>query len=110
MSISRTEDPLSYNVENIRFADPIEGSIPLAGGKKSSFFRIPIKTKKENGQESDLIFVLDRSSSFGISEYAEDGGKYSATLSIQLTDRENPTDRQRKTVEVFQEIAEAAKN
>ncbi len=110
MSISRTEDPLSYNVENIRFAEAVEGSIPLAGGKKSSFFRIPIKTKKENGQESDLIFVLDRSSSFGVSEYAEDGNKYSATLSIQLTDRENPSERQRKTVQVFQEIAEAAKN
>ena len=110
MSISRTEDPLSYNVENLRFSEPVEGSIPLAGGKKSTFFRIPIKTKKENGQESDLIFVLDRSSSFGISEYAEEAGKYSATLSIQLTDRDTPSERQRKTVQVFQDIADAAKN
>ena len=110
MSISRTEDPLSYNIENIRFSEPVEGSIPLAGGKKSTFLRIPIKTKKENGQESDLIFVLDRSSSFGISEYAEEAGKYSATLSIQLTDRDTPTERQRKTVQVFQEISDAVKN
>ena len=110
MSISRTEDPLTYNVENLRFSEPVEGSIPLPGGKKSAFFRIPIKTKKENGQESDLIFVLDRSSSFGISEYAEEAGKYSATLSIQLTDRDTPSERQRKTVQVFQDIAEAAKN
>jgi Protein of unknown function (DUF2738) len=110
MSISRTEDPLSYNVENIRFSEPVEGSVTLPGGKKSSFFRLPIKTKKENGQEGDLIFVLERSSSFGISEYAEESGKYSVTLSIQLTDRDSPSERQRKTVQVFQDIAEAAKN
>jgi hypothetical protein len=110
MSISRTEDPLTYNVENIRFAEPVEGSIPLKGGGKSPFLRVPIKTKKENGQESDLIFILDRSSSFGVSEYAEEENKYSATMSVLLTDRDTPTERQRKTVQVFQEIADAVKN
>jgi hypothetical protein len=100
MSNSLT-DPLTYDAENVIFEDIIEKTIP---GQSSKYYNIGIKTRTASGKPGNLILRFDRSSSFGISN------TYGTTLSVQLYDRDGPTERQRKTVELINEIVERAKD
>lgn len=95
---SRLTDPLTYDVSRIVFTAPEEMKLPeKAGG--GTYQRVGIKTLSDNGKSTkDLLLVFDRCSSFGVST------KYSASVGIILLDRDNPTDRQLKTVEVLKAL------
>lgn len=101
MSKIQLSDPLTYDISKLVFGEIEEKTIP---GQKSTYSRVNIKTVYPNGKEGDLIFRLDRSHSFGISN------TYGLTMSIQLYDRDAPTERQRKTVEIINEIVDRAKD
>jgi len=101
MAPIQVSDPLTYDINNLIFTEIEEKTIE---NPKSTYFRVGIKTKYENGQIGDLIFAFDRSSSFGISN------QFGITLSVQLYDREGATERQRKTVEIIEKISEKAKD
>jgi hypothetical protein len=101
MAPTQVSDPLTYDIKNLIFTEIEEKTIE---NPKSTYFRVGIKTRYENGQVGDLIFAFDRSGSFGISD------QFGITLSVQLHDREGPTERQRKTVEVIEKISEKAKD
>ena len=94
-------DPLNYDSSKLVFGEVEEKTIP---GQKSTYYRVGIKTVYNNGKEGDLVFALDRSHSFGISN------TYGLTLSVQLYDKEGATERQRKTVEAINAIVERAKD
>jgi hypothetical protein len=99
--MSQLSDPLNYDLSQLIFQEPEEKTIP---GQKSNYYRVGIKTRYDDGSIGDLILGFDRSNSFGISN------TYGHTLSIQLYDRDFPTDRQRKTVQLIEQIVDKAKD
>ncbi len=102
MSKNILSDPINYDVESIIFSEPEEKKLPNDPSVK--YFRVGIKTKNPDGTVGDLILGLDRSTSFGIST------KYGVSMSIVLQDREGPSDRQNKTIDVFKAISEKCKD
>ena len=97
-SASRLNDPIDFDVNRLVFSDPEEMKLPeKAGG--GTYQRVNIKVKSQNGKgNSDLLLVFDRCSSFGVST------KYGTSVGLIMLDRDNPTERQTKTVDLLKSI------
>jgi hypothetical protein len=89
-------DPLTYDVNNMVFTEPEERKLP--NDTTVTYFRSGIKTKNEKGELQDLLLVLDRSTSFGVST------KFGASLGVMILDRDSPSPTQLKTLELFSKI------
>lgn len=101
-------DPMDYDLSNLEFDAPIktEGS-----GNIPPFYRINIFTRIGK-VESDLVFEMDRCKTFGIKE-AVDNNTNNLTgyaCGILMFDQGAPTERQIKTLEVFQAVVEKCKD
>ena len=101
--------PDNYDLSNLIFDDPVEGTIP---NSKLLFYKINIGTKNPNGSEGDLVFVLERSSTFGIKESRDPSQNLIGySMGIILYDRDNGQDEyQRKVTETFNELVEKCKD
>lgn len=110
MSFDNTQltSAFGYDVKNIRFRKPMDGSILNDTVK---FKRISIGTRNPDGSLGELVIPTLQVYSFGLSENVNpqtmktDG--YS--LSLCLTTKDAPTEEQKKWVETFNAIVEHIK-
>jgi len=102
-------DPINYNVENIVFDEPTENNIP---GSTLKFFRVNVGTKNPNGTEGNLVLKLDKCMSYGLQETRDmqTGVLNGYSISLCMKDKEGATERQEKTLEVFNKIVEKCKD
>jgi len=102
-------DPLTYNVENVLFDEPSENTIP---GSTLKFYRVNIGTKNPNGTEGNLVLKLDKCMSYGLQETRDmqTGVLNGYSISLCMKDKEGATERQEKTLEVFNKIVEKCKD
>lgn len=96
--------PTNYDINNIIFQAPVCEEKKLADGKPLVYWRVPIKTKLSNGTEGDLLILFDESPCFGISN------QYGYSMGISMFNRDGPTTHQKATVDLFNDIAEKAKD
>lgn len=98
-----------YNVNNMRFSEPIPGKIP--GEVKMSYNRINITTKNPDGSYGDLIFPTEKMSSFGVKPTKPPGSDVinGYSMSYFLYDREGPTEYQKALVETLNNVTEHVK-
>ena len=100
-------DFLTYDVNDLIFDAPVLGKMieenPDNKKKKEiNYYRIPIKTRNPDGSEGELLFGVENASTFGIStEYK--------TISLRLHDG-NPSERQSRSIQVFNDIIERCKD
>jgi hypothetical protein len=110
MSFDNTQltSAFGYDVKNMRFRKPIDGSILNDTVK---FKRIAIGTRNPDGSLGELVIPTLQVYSFGLSEninpQSQKADGYS--LSLCLYNKENPTDEQKKWVETFNAIVENVK-
>jgi len=101
-------DPMDYDLSNLEFDSPIktEGS-----GNIPPFYRINIFTRIGK-TESDLVFEMDRCRMFGIKETVDNNTNNLTGYScgIMMFDQGAPSERQIKTLEVFQQVVEKCKD
>ena len=97
-----------YDVKNMRFRKPIDGSILNDTVK---FKRIAIGTRNPDGSLGDLVIPTLQVYSFGLSENINPQSQKTDgySLSLCLYNKENPTDEQKKWVETFNSIVENVK-
>lgn len=110
MSFDNTQltSAFGYDVKNIRFRKPVDGSILNDTVK---FKRIAIGTRNPDGTLGELVIPTLSVYSFGLSEninpQTQKADGYS--LSLCLYSKDNPTDEQKKWVETFNAIVEYIK-
>jgi hypothetical protein len=98
-----------YDVNNMRFRKPIDGSLPNDTTVK--FKRIAIGTKNPDGSLGDLIVPTLRLYSFGLSPNRDQktGNIDGYSIPLCLFNREDPTEEQRQWVDTFNKIVEHIK-
>ena len=110
MSFDNTQltSAFNYDVKNMRFRKPIDGSILNDTVK---FKRVAIGTRNPDGSLGELVIPTLQVYSFGLSEninpQSQKADGYS--LSLCLYNKENPTEEQKKWVETFNAIVENVK-
>ena len=110
MSFDNTQltSAFGYDVKNMRFRKPIDGSILNDTVK---FKRVAIGTRNPDGSLGELVIPTLPVYSFGLSEninpQSQKADGYS--LSLCLYNKDNPTDEQKKWVETFNAIVENVK-
>lgn len=111
MSFDNTQltSAFGYDVNNMRFRKPLDGSLPNDTTVK--FKRIAIGTKNPDGSLGDLIIPTLRVYSFGLSPNRDQKtGKIDGySIPLCLFSRDEPTDEQRKWVETFNNVVEHTK-
>lgn len=110
MSFDNTQltSAFGYDVKNMRFRKPIDGSILNDTVK---FKRVAIGTRNPDGSLGDLVIPTLPVYSFGLSENINPQSQKTDgySLSLCLYNKENPTDEQKKWVETFNAIVENVK-
>ena len=104
---TQISDPCDYNIDNLIFDEPIKTEV----NGIPPFYRINLATKIGNS-ESELVFQMDRCRMFGIKE-SRDNNTNNLTgyvVGTMMFDQNNATERQRKTLETFQQIVEKCKD
>jgi|LauGreDrversion4_2_1035121.scaffolds.fasta_scaffold09022_4 hypothetical protein len=111
MSFDNTQltSAFGYDVNNMRFRKPLDGSLPNDTTVK--FKRIAIGTKNPDGSLGDLIIPTLRVYSFGLSPNRDQKtGKIDGySIPLCLFSRDDPTDEQRKWVDTFNNVVEHTK-
>ena len=116
---------VDYDVNNIIFAEPKESEFkPPNGGVPMKNFRISMSTKNQDGTSGELVFALDESYCFGISNntkkddsapgapapvQAEGEGSFGHSLALCLTNKESPTQNQLGFIKTLEQIIEHSK-
>jgi hypothetical protein len=103
---TQISDPCDYNIDNLIFDEPIKTEV----NGIPPFYRINLATKFGN-TESELVFQMDRCRMFGIKE-SRDNNTNNLTgyvVGTMMFDQNNATERQRKTLETFQQIVDDKK-
>jgi hypothetical protein len=110
MSFDNTQltSAFGYDVKNMRFRKPIDGSILNDTVK---FKRIAIGTRNPDGSLGELVIPTLQVYSFGLSENINPQSQKTDgySLSLCLYNKENPSDEQKKWVETFNAIVENVK-
>ena len=110
MSFDNTQltSAFNYDVKNIRFRKPVDGSILNDTVK---FKRIAIGTRNPDGTLGELIIPTLSVYSFGLSENVNPQTQKADghSLSLCLYSKDNPSDEQKKWVETFNAIVEYIK-
>jgi hypothetical protein len=110
MSYDNTQltSAFGYDVKNIRFRKPIDGSILNDTVK---FKRIAIGTRNPDGSLGELVIPTLQVYSFGLSENVnpQTSKTDGYSLSLCLYTKDNPTEEQKKWVETFNSIVEHIK-
>jgi hypothetical protein len=110
MSYDNTQltSPFGYDVKNMRFRKPVDGSILNDTVK---FKRIAIGTRNPDGSLGDLVIPTLQVYSFGLSENINPQSQKTDgySLSLCLYNKDNPTEEQKKWVETFNSIVENVK-
>jgi hypothetical protein len=110
MSFDNTQltSAFGYDVKNMRFRKPIDGSILNDTVK---FKRVAIGTRNPDGSLGELVIPTLQVYSFGLSENINPQSQKTDgySLSLCLYNKENPTDEQKKWVETFNAIVENVK-
>lgn len=110
MSYDNTQltSAFGYDVKNIRFRKPIDGSILNDTVK---FKRIAIGTRNPDGSLGELVIPTLQVYSFGLSENVnpQTSKTDGYSLSLCLYTKDNPTEEQKKWVETFNSIVEYIK-
>lgn len=111
MSFDNTQltSAFGYDINNMRFRKPLDGSLPNDTTVK--FKRISIGTKNPDGSLGDLILPTLRLYSFGLSPNRDQktGRIDGYSIPLCMFNRDEPTDEQRKWVETFNNIVEHTK-
>ena len=112
MSFDNTQltSAIGYDVKNMRFRKPIDGSIP---NSTVVFKRVPIGTRNPDGSYGDLcIQTPKRLFSFGLSPNTNmNTGKTDGyTLSLCLYNKDAPTDEEKAWVDTFNRIVDNIKD
>ena len=107
MSLQLTEAS-GYNIENMVFSDPVNGSIP---NSTIQFKRIMIKTKYPNGQIGDLILPTERLYSFGVNKNtSQETGKVTGyTMPMCMWSRDNCTKEEKEWTDTLTKIVDKCK-
>jgi hypothetical protein len=110
MSFTETQltSAFGYDVKNIRFRKPVDGSILNDTVK---FKRIAIGTRNPDGSLGELVIPTIQVYSFGLSENVnpQTSKTDGYSLSLCLYSKDNPTEEQKKWVETFNAIVEYIK-
>lgn len=110
MSFDNTQltSAFGYDVKNIRFRKPVDGSILNDTVK---FKRIAIGTKNPDGSLGELVIPTLQVYSFGLSENVnpQTSKTDGYSLSLCLYSKDNVTEEQKKWVETFNSIVEHIK-
>lgn len=110
MSFTETQltSAFGYDVKNIRFRKPVDGSILNDTVK---FKRIAIGTRNPDGSLGELVIPTLQVYSFGLSENVnpQTSKTDGYSLSLCLYSKDNPTEEQKKWVETFNAIVEYIK-
>jgi hypothetical protein len=110
MSFDNTQltSAFGYDVKNIRFRKPVDGSILNDTVK---FKRIAIGTRNPDGTLGELVIPTLSVYSFGLSENVNPQTQKADghSLSLCLYSKDNPSDEQKKWVETFNSIVEYIK-
>lgn len=110
MSFDNTQltSAFGYDVKNIRFRKPVDGSILNDTVK---FKRIAIGTRNPDGTLGELVIPTLSVYSFGLSENVNPQTQKADghSLSLCLYSKDNPSDEQKKWVETFNAIVEYIK-
>jgi hypothetical protein len=110
MSFDNTQltSAFGYDVKNIRFRKPVDGSILNDTVK---FKRIAIGTKNPDGSLGELVIPTLQVYSFGLSENVnpQTSKTDGYSLSLCLYSKDNVTEEQKKWVETFNSIVEYIK-
>jgi len=110
MSFDNTQltSAFGYDVKNIRFRKPVDGSILNDTVK---FKRIAIGTRNPDGTLGELIIPTLSVYSFGLSENVnpQTSKTDGYSLSLCLYSKDNPTDEQKKWVDTFNSIVDHIK-
>lgn len=110
MSFTETQltSAFGYDVKNIRFRKPVDGSILNDSVK---FKRIAIGTRNPDGSLGELVIPTLQVYSFGLSENVnpQTSKTDGYSLSLCLYSKDNPTEEQKKWVETFNSIVEYIK-
>jgi len=111
MSFDNTQltSAFGYDINNMRFRKPLDGSLPNDTTVK--FKRISIGTKNPDGTLGDLILPTLRLYSFGLSPNRDQktGRIDGYSIPLCMFNRDEPTDEQRKWVDTFNNIVEHTK-
>jgi len=118
---NKLHDLVTWDSKNIIFADPVSDSVPNAV-PPVNFVRVGLLTlnQKDDGKGGlvndttmgDLLFLMDRSFSFGVQETLSQETKAVTghSVSIALWEREGATERNILTVKKLEELIERCKN
>ncbi len=110
MSFDNTQltSAFGYDVKNIRFRKPVDGSILNDTVK---FKRVAIGTRNPDGTLGELILPTLPVYSFGLSENVnpQTSKTDGYSLSLCLYSKDSPTDEQKKWVETFNSIVDYIK-
>ena len=98
---TQLSDVFNFNLDNLIFDEPMKcevTGVPV-------FYRINLGVRIGK-VESDLIFELDRCKTFGVKENRDmtNNNLTGYSASILMFDQNEPTERQKKTLEVFESI------
>lgn len=110
MSFTETQltSAFGYDVKNIRFRKPVDGSILNDTVK---FKRIAIGTRNPDGSLGELVIPTLQVYSFGLSENVnpQTSKTDGYSLSLCLYSKDSPTEEQKKWVDTFNAIVEYIK-
>jgi len=111
MSFDNTQltSAFGYDVNNMRFRKPLDGSLPNDTTVK--FKRVAIGTKNLDGSLGDLIIPTLRVYSYGLSPNRDQKtGKIDGySIPLCLFSRDDPTEEQRQWVDTFNRVVEHVK-
>lgn len=100
-----------YKTTNMKFSEPVEGSVPESN-PKIEFKRINITTKYEDGTSGPLILPTGRLFSFGLQENlnAETKKVNGYVVPLCLYNRDGASKAEKDWVDTFNNIIEACKD
>lgn len=110
MSSTQLINASSYDTNNMRFSEPIPGSIPDSK-PAITYKRINISTVNDDGTVGDLVMATSKVYSFGVSENTnQETGKVNGfVMPLVLYDRNGPTQEQKDFVSTFNSIVDTCK-
>lgn len=110
MSFENTQltSAIGYDVNNIVFGKPKDGSIPNSA---VAFKRIMIGTRNPDGSTGELVIPTTRVYSYGLSPTTnlQSGKQDGYTMSLCLHNRDTPSKEEKEWVETFEKIVEHVK-